>query len=127
MYFSDFNYYEKYEKSLTNESYKKLPYGPAPIHFNNAIKELQKEGKIKENVYLDEFNYLSIKTPDYNFSNEELSTISEVTDKLGNKNAEEIRNYSHGDMPWQASELNEIIDYEFVFYRDPDYCVRVYD
>ncbi|MBQ9025776.1 MAG: DUF4065 domain-containing protein [Methanobrevibacter sp.] len=46
LYFSDFNYYELYEKSLTNESYRKLPRGPAPIHFDAALKELMDEGKI---------------------------------------------------------------------------------
>lgn len=31
-YFWDFNFFELYERLLTNESYRKLPRGPAPIH-----------------------------------------------------------------------------------------------
>ena len=46
LYFSDFNFFELYEKSLTNESYRKLPRGPAPIHFDLAISELKNEEKI---------------------------------------------------------------------------------
>lgn len=46
LYFSDFNFFELYEKSLTNESYRKLPRGPAPIHFDVAIDELIDEEKI---------------------------------------------------------------------------------
>ncbi len=30
MYFSDFDYYELYEKHLTGEQYRKLEHGPAP-------------------------------------------------------------------------------------------------
>ena len=131
LYFSDFNYYELYEKSLTNETYKKYPYGPAPQHFISSIKELEEEGKIKETTkpYLDnvKYDYYSLKTPDFKFSNDEITVIDDVINKLGNKNATEISEYSHGDMPWRATEDYEIIDYGFVFYRDPEYSVRVYD
>ena len=41
--------------------------------------------------------------------------------------AKEISEYSHGDMPWRATEDYEIIDYGFVFYRDPEYTVKVYN
>ena len=46
LYFIDFNYFEIYEKSLTNETYKRLPHGSAPTHFDLAISELEKEEKI---------------------------------------------------------------------------------
>ena len=39
LYFSDFNYYELNEESITNESYRKLERGPVPIHFESAISE----------------------------------------------------------------------------------------
>lgn len=41
--------------------------------------------------------------------------------------ASQISEYSHGDMPWKATEDGKIIDYGFVFYRDPQYVKRVYD
>ena len=41
LYFIDFNYFEINEESLTNETYKRLPHGPAPIHFDLAISELE--------------------------------------------------------------------------------------
>lgn len=130
-YFSDFNYFEIYEKSLTNESYKKLPHGPAPIHFKESIIELQNEGKIKEikkeHYYDYKFEYSSLLNPNYNFSYEELEVINDVIERLGDKNARYISDYSHGDMPWRATEDYGIIDYGFVFYRDPKYSVRIYD
>lgn len=42
-------------------------------------------------------------------------------------NATQISDYSHGDMPWKVTEDYGPIDYAFVFYRDPEYTVRVYD
>jgi hypothetical protein len=37
-----------------------------------------------------------------------------------------IREYSHKDVPWMVTQPKEIIDYETVFYRTPDYSVREY-
>ncbi len=36
LYFTDFDYYELYEEKLTGEPYRKLPLGPAPVHFEEA-------------------------------------------------------------------------------------------
>jgi len=46
LYFSDFDFYELYEESITGETYRKLPIGPVPEHFEMALNELEKEGKI---------------------------------------------------------------------------------
>lgn len=132
LYFSDFNYFEIYEKSLTNETYKRLPHGPAPIHFDLAISELEKEGKISVDsilLYADmnQFRYKSLKEPEIDFTKDELSVINEVINKLSKMNATQISEYSHGDMPWRAAEDYEIMKYSFVFYRDPKYHVREYD
>lgn len=104
LYFSDFNFFEFYEKSLTNESYRKLPRGPAPIHFDVAVKELIDEGKINvttKKIPLERvmYNYSSLKQPSINFSEEELSVIDDVINDLSYMNANQISEYSHGDMP----------------------------
>lgn len=131
LYFTDFNYFELYEKPLTCETYKKLPRGPAPSHFHESVEELIQESKISETKkpFLDgyKFDYVSLIEPDYNLTDDELNVIDNVISKLGNMNSKEISNYSHGDMPWRATDDYGIIDYGFVFYRDPDYSVRVYN
>lgn len=132
LYFSDFNYFELYEKPLTNEIYRRLPHGPAPTHFDIAIDELIKEEKISvtpKPLYLDrlQYRYKSLKEPEFNFSKDEINVIDEVIDKLSPMNASEISEYSHGDMPWRAAEDYELMKYSFVFYRDPKYRVRKYD
>ena len=132
LYFSDFNFFELYEKSLTNESYRKLPHGPAPVHFDLAISELKSEERINvktKKVALDRvmYKYISLKEPSSDLSSEELSVIDEVIIQLSDMNASQISEYSHGDMPWRATENGKIIDYGFVFYRDPKYVKRVYN
>ena len=130
LYFADFNFFELYETPLTNESYRKLPYGPAPIHFEEAIKELSNEGKIDVELvpsyYNDRFIYTSLKEPEVDFTKDELGVIKEVL-KLSDMNATQISAYSHGDMPWRAAKEYDIMKYSFVFYRDPKYSVRSYD
>ncbi len=40
LYFTDFNFFELYEKSLTNEIYIMSSGGPKPLHFDLVIEEL---------------------------------------------------------------------------------------
>lgn len=132
LYFSDFNFFELYEHSLTNEDYRKLPYGPAPIHFDICIKELENENRIKVETQEDYFNkpmfkYNSLKKPKNVLEPKELDVINDVISKLSKMNANQISEYSHGDMPWRATEEMDIIDYAYVFYRDPKYRVRSYE
>ena len=132
LYFTDFNFFELYETSLTNESYRKLPRGPAPVHFDLAINELKNEEKIEittKKLPLGRvmYNYVSLTEPSSEFSNEELSVINDVILQLSDMNASQISEYSHGDMPWKATEDGKIIDYGFVFYRDSQYVKREYD
>ena len=131
LYFIDFNYFEIHEKSLSYETYKRLPHGPEPTHFDLAISELEKEGKISQDARLaydnmSQFRYDSLKEPEIDFTEDELDVIDAVIEKLSNMNATQISEYSHGDMPWRAAEDYEIMKYSFVFYRDPKYRVRKY-
>jgi len=135
LYFSDFNYYELYEKHLTGESYRKIDMGPAPCNFNDIVDELINENKLQEvEVLLDEekdikqIKYLPLVDPDLSVLNaQEIEVINDVINEFSPMNASQISAHSHGDMPWKATEDKEIIDYELVFYRDPMYSVREYE
>lgn len=132
MYFSDFNYYELYEKYLTGERYRKLEHGPAPSNFNIVIKRL-KEGKkiraiqVKFHGHIQE-KYVSLEKPDTSrLTKEELQVIDRAIAKLSCFNASQISELSHLDIPWKATKDKEIINYELVFYREPITSVREYD
>lgn len=132
LYFSDFNFYEIYETPITGETYIKKPNGPISSHFLDLKDELISEGKIKEDVerVIDypKYKYTSLIGPDVtNLSKQELEVIDDTINKLSDMSAKEISNYSHGDLPWRIAETNTELDYEYVFYRDPEYIVREYD
>lgn len=129
MYFSDFNFYEIHEKSITNETYIKLPKGPAPEHFEVLVDEMVKEGKIKKvnRTFMGkkQFALMSLQQPELSkLSAVEIKMIDSVICLLSNMNATQVSEYSHGDMPWKATEDMKNIDYELVFYRSDLYSVR---
>lgn len=132
MYFSDFNYYEKYEKLITNEKYVKKHHGPTPSNFEELINELINENKIgekTEQVYTHyRHKYYSSKNPDDSLlNNKELEVINNVINELSHMNAKKISEYSHGDKPWRVAKFRDVLDPEFVFYRTDEYSVREYD
>ncbi|PAV07602.1 Panacea domain-containing protein [Methanosphaera cuniculi] len=132
LYFSDFNYYELYEISMTGMKYYHKQNGPIPdtIKFNEAIEELNAEGRIQEKktkiINYNKYIYNPLKEPKTNFNNKEINVIEENILKLSNMSSRKISAYSHGDKPWRLSDDQEEINYEAVFYRNENYSVRDY-
>lgn len=124
LYFSDFNAYKKKYKAITNEQYRKIQNGPAPVHFETTIEKLSNEGKVS--TYTKEYSpameqqrFKSLKKPEIKLLNkEELGEVDRVIKKIGDFNARQMTAISHEDNPWKASNLKEIIDYGLVFYRN---------
>ena len=132
LYFADFDYYELYEKKMTAESYRKLEHGPAPIHFEEVIKELEDEGKIQQfSIMIGKFEqqkFISREKPNIDLlDGKELQLIEDDIVRYSRMNATQISAYSHRDMPYKATEEGDTIDYELVFYRDPLFSVREYE
>lgn len=131
MYFSDFDYFEIFEKTLTGEKYRKIEHGPAPSHFDAVIEKLKDDGKIKQ-VKVDyhgksQEKYVSLKEPDISLlSKEELIAIEKTIQRYGRLNATQISAFSHIDVPWKSTKDKDIIDYKLVFYREPITSVREY-
>lgn len=132
LYFSDFNYYELYEEHLTGAKYKKLPYGPVPQKLNTIINQMIEKEQITriKTKYFNKLQtrYIPITSADLTVINgAEKEVIDKVIDQMSDWSAAMISNYSHGDKPWKATENNNEISYELVFYRTPPYSVRAYE
>ncbi|MDN3509097.1 MAG: DUF4065 domain-containing protein [Candidatus Neptunochlamydia sp.] len=129
LYFIDFDFYEKYEEQLVGATYKKNTFGPTPIEFaaivNSMISDKEIE-KIKSAYYQkDQKKYLPLRKPNLDcLSGKEIAFVDEVLNRLSDKNASQISDYSHRDIPWKVTGDMEVIDYETVFYRTPEYSVR---
>lgn len=128
LYFSDFDYYEKYEEPISGETYLKKGSGPVPSHFNDAVADLVSVGKIDEtSEMVINHKYSSLSEPDVNsLSSRELQTIDDAINRIAHLHCSEVSKYSHGDIPWRLAGDDEALDYEAVFYRNPEYSVRDY-
>ena len=132
MYFIDFDFYEKYEKQLMGAVYIKNHYGPTPVGFSEILAEMESKGEIiqvvKKLYNYQQKKYLPLREPDLSLiTAEEKTHIDWVLARLSDKNAKEMEDYSHRDVPWISAEEQSAIDYETVFYRTPDFSVRSYD
>lgn len=132
MYFIDFDFYERNEKQLMGAVYIKNHYGPTPAGFLGILEDMKKKGEIAqvENKHYryQQKKYLPLREPDLSLiTAEEKEHIDWVLARLSDKNAKEMEEYSHRDVPWLSTEEQSAIDYESVFYRTPDFSVRRYD
>jgi transcriptional regulator with XRE-family HTH domain len=131
LYFIDFDYYEKFEEQLIGATYIKNHFGPTPIEFKKIVDSMVENGEITKvlNKYFqrNQRKYLPVRSPDLTaFTGREIEHINEVICRLGGKNATQLSEYSHEDVPWISTEDGATIDYETVFYRTPKTSVRNY-
>ncbi|MBI5299851.1 MAG: DUF4065 domain-containing protein [Deltaproteobacteria bacterium] len=131
LYFIDFDYYEKFEEQLIGATYIKNHYGPTPVEFKKIVEQMESQGELEtvKSKYFqhEQKKYLPHRSPDLSLlTAQEKEHIDEVLARLSNKNAKELSDYSHGDVPWLTRNFGEPLSYESVFYRDEKYSVRNY-
>lgn len=125
LYFSDFDHYELFYKSITGESYRKIENGPAPCHIEIVLDSLLKEGKIiqvKGAKYYgrDMKKFIAEKEPELKcLIADEIKVVDMAIQRLKSMTAKQASEYSHIDTPWKVTEDKAIIDYELVFHRLP--------
>jgi hypothetical protein len=128
LYFSDFDFYECSQKSITESKYRKLEMGPAPYIFDGVISSLKEKGYIKElsvsrnggiqKRYVLLKDFISKKlNPD------EIKTLNRNINRLKGMTATQVSAFSHEDMPYKATKKGQEINYRLVFYRNPVYSI----
>lgn len=132
LYFIDFDFYEKYETQLMGATYIKNLYGPTPVEFKKIVEKMEEKGEIEKvrSKYFQhpQKKYLPCREPDLNkLSAKEIKHIDEVLARLSEKNAQELTEYSHNDVPWLTAGEGKPLEYEAVFYRTNKTSVRNYD
>jgi len=132
LYFIDFDYYEKFEENLMGATYIKNHHGPTSIELKKIIGDMQKKGEIEavKSRYFryNQKKYLPTQRPNLDvLSAREIEHIDGILARLSDKNAKEIEDYSHNDIPWKVAENGKPLSYESVFYRDECYSVRNYN
>jgi len=128
LYFVDFDFYEKNQKSITGDIYRALPMGSFPVALEKITKEMEKEKLLevkqeeKHNGYNPTEIYVCSKNPDLTvFSKEELKMLNRIVLKYGQLNGKQLENLSHAEAPYIGTELKNDIPYELAFYRGTDF------
>ncbi|MCX6786134.1 MAG: Panacea domain-containing protein [Candidatus Komeilibacteria bacterium] len=123
LYFVDFDFFEKFQKSLTGDVYKALPMGPFPVTMERVLTDMVKEEKITiklEKVRAD-YNpteiYRAKKKMERNFSKEEQQILDRVVLKYGNLSGKQLEDLTHAEAPYIGTAPNQEIAYELTYYR----------
>jgi hypothetical protein len=67
--------------------------------------------------------YIALADPNLdNLPASELKVVDDVINRLSDMTATQIKAYAHEDIPWLATEADQIIDYRLVFDRTPAYA-----
>lgn len=123
LYFVDFDYYEKFQKSLTGDVYKALPMGPFPVTMEKVLADMAREKKIaikfkKERAgYNPTETYSAKKKIEGNFSKEEQKILDRVILKYGHLSGKQLEDLTHAEAPYIGTAPNQEIAYELAFYR----------
>jgi transcriptional regulator with XRE-family HTH domain len=123
LYFIDFDYYEKNERSITGLTYIKNHFGPTPAGaFTKILSKMEQDGDMEtvDTKYYShtQKKYLPRKRANLkSLSADELAHIDWEIERLGDKSANELSDFSHLDTPWVVAEPGKPIGYRFVFYR----------
>lgn len=133
LYFVDFDFYEKYENSITGDVYKHLPMGPFPIHLEEITSQLRDNGQISiaQEPWSPEHQpyevYRACAKPDLTiFSSEELAMIGRVAVIYGGLTGTQLEKLSHEEAPYVGTKPSEEIPYELSLYRGTDFSALKY-
>lgn len=129
LYFADFNHYEKYWSSITGDVYVKMPMWPVPKSID-AVAALMEKWWMIESITSDfhwynQVRFIPNEKPDLSiFTATELAELDSVITKYSDKTGKRLTEYSHGDMPWKATEnIGDEVSYGLVHYRTSLYSV----
>jgi len=125
LYFIDFDYYEKYGKSITGEDYIIHRYGPVPEK-GEAVLRAMAEGDLVEPVKVpitpsyEQHRFIPQEKADLTvFDGGELQHIDAIIERFSSFNGAEIEAVAKSDIPFQATKASgeKRVDYDLVSYR----------
>ncbi len=125
LYYLDFDFFEKYGRSITGDTYLRFENGPVPRMAEKILKTMNgKEIKITSRKVGEGYNnqqHIEPLEKDFDmkvFSKEELMMLEEIADKWERFSGSEMKMASHGEAPWIGTKPNRVIDYNLAYYRN---------
>lgn len=128
LYFADFDFYEKYARSITGDTYRALPMGPFPAALEEVTGRLEQEQALRiESIEngggLNPTEvYRAASSPDLSMlTAEEMHMLDRIASKYGQLNGKQLEELSHAEAPYIGTSLREEIPYELTYYRGTDF------
>jgi len=128
LYFADFDFYEKYEKAITDDIYKALPMGPFPSSLDEVTTAMVDEQQIsiehvaeREGYNPTEVYTCLVEPKDSALDDDEKKMLDRIVTKYGHLSGKQLQELSHAEAPYIATELKHEIPYELAFYRGTDF------
>ena len=117
IYFTETLALYRNKKSITNESFFKMQYGPVPNSFGTITQEMVNNNEL-DRVTGKYFTYMQTKylprVESMGLSDDEKRLINEVIVTLGDKTATELSDLSHKDCPWIEAEMGSTLDLSLI-------------
>lgn len=123
LYFADFDFFEKFQKSITGDTYKALPMGPFPVTMEKIIADMVDQKKIvlkleKAKVDYNQTEiYKAKEKPEGIFSKDEKDMLDRVILKYGHLTGKQLEDLTHAEAPYIGTAPNQEMVYELAFYR----------
>lgn len=123
LFYSDFESYRHFGKSITNGTYVKFDHGPFMRDLDAAVEMLQRAGKAKWKEANEEYQPVRLVAHDapdeHILSQEEREVLDRNIQRFWNWPAWAVRLESHKAYGWQAVKNGEEITYNMAFVGDP--------
>lgn len=123
LYYADFDYFEEFDMPLTGARYRKLPHGPVPDDAERVIQEMIDSGLVQSiTVPLGDRRQERLEplvpVDEDVFTSREIDVLGQVASRWERHSTSQIEAASHGEAPWLAVSMGEIIPYEMAYYRN---------
>lgn len=129
LYFVDFDFFEKFEKPITGDRYKRLPMGPFPEKMPEILSSMVLDGMItiaqEEDApgLIPTEVYKALKEPQIDlFSEDEKKMLDRVVDLYGGLSGHQLEILTHAEAPFIGTEEGKEMMYELSFYRGTDFA-----
>lgn len=121
-WYAEIEFFRRFGITITGADYQKLEWGPAPRRLVPVRDQLVDAGEaeIVESTLGNqtEQRLLPLRPPNTAlFTDDELSVIDQVLDRLNPMNARDVSALSHAEPAWYLPEMRETIEPELAYLR----------
>lgn len=126
LYLTDFSWFYSELSPMSGMKYRKIEYGPVPDQFFRVYEEMAESGKLSveqsdKGAYWTTLTRAGQADRRSRLTDHEKDAISKVVHKWKDSNTREIVAFTHSQLPYQVSRLEQFIPYELITQEEPEY------